>query len=312
MNLLHLKYAVEVERTQSMTRAAANLFTGQPNLSRAIKELEETLGVVIFKRTPMGIVPTPQGEEVLAYARNILAQIDEVESLYKREEQNKQVFNISIPRASYITYAFTRMVASLDLSKDIEINYKETNSMRAINNILQGNYGLGIIRYQAIFEDYFISMLKEKELKFEELWEFKNLVLMSCNHPLAEKEEINTDDMSAYIEIAHGDPYVPSLSLSEVKKSESFDTSTKRIFVYERGSQFDLLSNVHHTYMWVSPLPTEMLKKYSLIQRKCTDANRVYKDVLIFRNHYKLTALDQKFLEEVKRVQDEVSNIVYK
>ena len=43
MNLLQLKYAVEVERTGSVTRAAENLFMGQPNLSRSIKELEDSL-----------------------------------------------------------------------------------------------------------------------------------------------------------------------------------------------------------------------------------------------------------------------------
>ena len=42
---------------------------GQPNLSRGIKDLEETLGVKIFKRTSKGIVPTPQGEEFLVYAK---------------------------------------------------------------------------------------------------------------------------------------------------------------------------------------------------------------------------------------------------
>ena len=51
MNLQHLKYAVEVEKTGSITQAAENLYMGQPNLSKAIKELEGTLGVAIFKRT---------------------------------------------------------------------------------------------------------------------------------------------------------------------------------------------------------------------------------------------------------------------
>mgnify|MGYP002574082408 CR=1 FL=1 len=55
MNIAHLKYAVEVEKTASITKAAENLFMGQPNLSRGIKELEETLGVKIFKRTSKGI-----------------------------------------------------------------------------------------------------------------------------------------------------------------------------------------------------------------------------------------------------------------
>lgn len=40
MNIAHLKYAVEVEKTASITKAAENLFMGQPNLSRGIKELE--------------------------------------------------------------------------------------------------------------------------------------------------------------------------------------------------------------------------------------------------------------------------------
>ena len=52
MNLLHLKYAVEVAKTSSITKAAENLYMGQPNLSRGIKELEESLGVVLCKRTP--------------------------------------------------------------------------------------------------------------------------------------------------------------------------------------------------------------------------------------------------------------------
>ena len=38
MNIQHLKYIVEVEKVGSITKAASNLFMGQPNLSKAIKE----------------------------------------------------------------------------------------------------------------------------------------------------------------------------------------------------------------------------------------------------------------------------------
>ena len=74
MNLLHLKYAVEVAKTSSITKAADNLYMGQPNLSRAIRELEDSLGIQIFKRTPKGIYPTPKGEEFLGYARQVIEQ----------------------------------------------------------------------------------------------------------------------------------------------------------------------------------------------------------------------------------------------
>ena len=50
MNLSHLKYVLEVGKTNSITRAAHNLYMGQPNLSKAIKELENEIGITIFKR----------------------------------------------------------------------------------------------------------------------------------------------------------------------------------------------------------------------------------------------------------------------
>ena len=96
MNLLHLKYAVEIAETSSMTKAAENLYTSQPNLSRAIRELESTLGITIFNRTPKGIYPTPEGDEFLGYARKILSQVDAVEEMYRGEKKKVQSFSISV------------------------------------------------------------------------------------------------------------------------------------------------------------------------------------------------------------------------
>ena len=56
--------------------------------------------------------------------------------------------------------------------------------------------------------------------------------------------------------------------------------------------------------MWVSPTSPEILERYDLVQRKCVDNKRVYKDVLIYKKGYKLTTLDKKFiraLEDTKR-----------
>ena len=57
MNTLSLRYALEVNRTRSITKAAQNLYMGQPNLSRAIRDLEKDLGIVIFERTTKGVTP---------------------------------------------------------------------------------------------------------------------------------------------------------------------------------------------------------------------------------------------------------------
>ena len=75
MNILHMKYAVEVARLGSLNKAAETLLIAQPNISRSIKELEADLGISIFSRSAKGMVLTPDGEEFIGYAKSILKQI---------------------------------------------------------------------------------------------------------------------------------------------------------------------------------------------------------------------------------------------
>ena len=59
-----------------MNEAAKALFISQPSLSGAVKELEKELGFELFLRTSRGIVVTPDGEEFLGYARQIIHDMD--------------------------------------------------------------------------------------------------------------------------------------------------------------------------------------------------------------------------------------------
>jgi len=304
MNIQYLKYAIEVEKNKSISKAAKNLYMGQPNLSRAIKELEDSLGIVIFERTSKGISVTPNGEEFLQYAKRILSQIDELDEMYKAGKTDKQQFSACVPRAGYIAYAFSELAKSIKTDTPAEIFYKETNSMRAINNVLRGEYNLAIIRYQEPFEKYFESMFKEKNLVSRTITEFSYVLAMSVNNPLAKKDEITPEDLSEYIEIAHADPYVPSLPVIDVKKAEMSEYVDKRIYVFERASQYMLLEQVPNTFMWVSPMPDEMLENNNLVERKCDSMKKIYKDVLIYRENYKLTDIDKKFISLVLKAKE--------
>ena len=295
MNILHMKYAVEVAKAGSLNKASESLFVALPNISRSIRELEADLGITIFDRTAKGMTLTPDGEVFVEYAKGILRQIDEVERFYKEGTAKKQTFSVSVPRASYISDAFAQFTKTL--GKDAaEVFYKETNSQRTINNILEHDYKLGIIRYAENYDWYFKTMLEEKGLCYEMVTEFSYVLLMSEESPLAQLEEITFDDLADHIEIAHADPYVPSLPLAKVVKEELPDNIDRRIFIFERASQFDLLSQNPDTFMWVSPVPQSTLKRYGLVQKKCADNKKVYKDVLIYRDGYKLTDLDKKFI----------------
>lgn len=299
MNLMHIKYAVEVANEGSINKAAEKLYVGQPNLSRAIKELEASLGVKIFERSAKGMGLTSDGETFIRYAKTILRQVDEVESIFNGSGSVKKRFSISVPRASYISDAFARFSHSLTNEAEAEIIYKETNSLRAIKNILHEDYKLGIIRYAENYDKYFKAMLDEKDMQYEMITEFSYVLAMSRENPLASAEKITFDALKDYIEIAHADPYVPSLPLSQVRKEELPDNIGRRIFVFERASQFELLSENPETFMWVSPIPQKLLDRYGLVQIPCDENRKIYKDILIYKRDYKLTALDKAFIDEL-------------
>ena len=293
-----MKHAIEVAKAGSLSKASEVLLIAAPNISRSIKELEADLGITIFDRTQNGMKLTPEGEEFINFAKDILNQIDEVERFYKIGSPQKQRFSISVPRACYISEAFAKF--STSLSKEAaEVFYKETNSQRTINNMQNNDYKLGIIRYAENYDVYFKAMLEEKGFYYELVTEFTYSLIMSADSPLAAKEEITFEDLAEYIEIAHADPYVPSMPLSKVVKEELPDNIDRRIFIFERASQFDLLSMNPETYMWVSPAPQSMLERYNLVQRKCADNKKVYKDILIYKKGYKLSKLDRQFITEL-------------
>ena len=298
MNLLHMKHALEVAKAGSLSKASEVLLIAAPNISRSIKELEADLGITIFDRTQSGMKLTPEGEEFLEFAKSILGQIDQVENYYKKGHPKKQTFSISVPRASYICEAFVEF--SKSLSKDAaEIFYKETNSQRTINNMLNHDYKLGIVRYAENYDMYFKTMLEEKGFTYELITEFTYKIIVSKASPLAKLHTISSDDLVDYIEIAHADPYVPSMPAAKVVKEELSDDINRRIFVFERTSQFELLSRNLETFMWVSPIPKYLLERYDLVQKECSENRKIYKDLLIYKNGYKLSKLDRQFITEL-------------
>lgn len=302
MNTVLLQYAVEVEKTGSITKAAANLYMDQPNLSKAIKTLEESLGAPIFRRTSKGVVPTARGRIFLEHARNVLDQIEKMEHLYKPDQVGGVEFSLSMPRASYLSLAFSKFIRSLDKEEGMNVWLRETNSADTLKDVETGEYNLGIIRYQSSSEGYYAQTAAAKGLLLELVSEYSLRLLMSKDHPLAGKKEIMAEDLLPYIEIAHGDG--PSDRRENYEKKGRAPESPKCVYVFERGSQFDLLEEDPHTYMWVSPMPKELLTRYDLVERQCKKKAGTYRDALIYRKGYSFTTWDKEFLNQLEAVKN--------
>lgn len=297
MNLLHLKYAVEIAKSGSLGKAAEVLTVAQPNLSRAVKDLEADLGTILFRRTPKGMILTAEGERFIGYAKSILSQIEDLESLYRTWASEKKHFSLSAPRAGYISDAFSHFADKLD-TKHADISYVEVSALQGIQNVVHGGYQLGIIRYTADHEDHFRKVLEEKGLQIRFIGEFFYRPIFRKDSPLAEKNPLRLHHLLDFIRIAPTDPAMPTASLATIDDA-IHEKNQRRIFVEDRAGMFDLLAKSSRFFLWGAPVPQPVLKHLGLVQRDCIDHRRIYRDVLIYRKGRSLTATEEAFVREL-------------
>ncbi|MBP2231265.1 LysR family hydrogen peroxide-inducible transcriptional activator [Azospirillum agricola] len=81
-----LRYLVAVADTLSFSRAAEACHVTQPTLSMQLKELEERLGSRLVERTRARVILTPVGAEIARRARNILAEVEDIREIARRDD----------------------------------------------------------------------------------------------------------------------------------------------------------------------------------------------------------------------------------
>lgn len=86
MELRVLKYFLAVAREENITKAAALLHVTQPTLSRQLIQLEEELGVKLFRRGKYHIILTDDGVLLRRRAQEIVDLADKTEREFQRQE----------------------------------------------------------------------------------------------------------------------------------------------------------------------------------------------------------------------------------
>ena len=308
MNTLFFKYALEVARTSSITHAAENLFIAQPNLSKAIKEAERTLGYKIFTRTSRGVVPTQKGLLFLELAEKIITKLNEIEDIAQANTESTQRMHISIPNSNFITDELTIFMNSLDASKPIDLRIKETDSMQAIIDVADGKSDMAIVRHKVMYEKYFDDYISEKKLTSDVLCTYSYCVLVSLGNQIATKKSLKPSDLEYLIQILHSETFIPYLG--ESKEEAELDTD-QYIRIYERATRFEMLSSIPNTFMISTPMPPKILKRYNLAQIQYDSPTNIYRKLLVYQTEHNFTQLEQRFTNHVRQYIDkpDIQNI---
>jgi DNA-binding transcriptional LysR family regulator len=197
MTLQQLRYAIAIADCNSMNKAAQSLFISQPSLSASIRDLENEIGITIYKRTNRGITITPEGDEFLGYARQVAEQYELINQRYVDKKSVKKKFSVSTQHYSFAVKAFVEMVKQFGMD-EYEFAVHETKTYEVIENVKNFKSELGILYLNDFNRKVITKILKENNLVFKELFQCKTYVYLWKGNPLAEKDLITMEDLEEY------------------------------------------------------------------------------------------------------------------
>jgi DNA-binding transcriptional LysR family regulator len=197
MTLQQLRYAEMVSETGSMNEAAKRLFISQPSLSESIRSLESAAGITIFNRSVRGVSLTPEGEEFMGYARQVLNQVELLEDRFSESANIRKRFGVSAQHYSFAVKAFTQLVKSEDMRK-YEFAIRETRTSDVINDVFTGKSEVGILYLSDFNRKVLMKLFRDRKLEFIHLVNCTGYVYLWNRHPLAGKPSLSLEDLEAY------------------------------------------------------------------------------------------------------------------
>ena len=197
MTIQQLRYVTMICKEGSINKASELLYVSQPSLTSAVQELEKELGITIFNRSGRGVTPTNDGLEFIRYAREIIAQYDDLLERYGKGGTLKKKFGISTQHYSFAVKAFVEMVKQFG-TDEYEFAIRETRTRDVIDDVFSGKSEIGILYLNDFNRGPLEKLLKSNGLTFTPLTECSAFVYLWKGHPLADKSIIRFEDLKDY------------------------------------------------------------------------------------------------------------------
>lgn len=238
MTLKQLQYAVTVADTGNITEAAKKLFIAQPSLTSAIHELEKEYGITLFSRSNKGIELTPDGDEFIGYARQVLEQTALIDERYTGKSAAKQRFCVSSQHYSFVVEAFVNLLKTYGKER-YEFHMRETQTYEIIDDVAHMRSEIGVLYLNRFNESIIRKTLRDNGLVFEPLFTAKPHVFIGKNNPLSSKKLITPNDLKPYPRLSYEQGSHNSFYFSEEILS-TLD-SDKELVVCDRATLFNML-----------------------------------------------------------------------
>lgn len=295
MTLQQLHQVITIAESKSMNEAARKLFVSQPNLSSVVRELEEEAGITIFIRSNRGIVMTPEGEEFIGYAKQVVEQYHLLEKRYMNSETKKK-FSVSMQHYSFAVKAFVEMVKSVGM-EEYEFAIHETQTNQVIENVRSMKSELGVLFLSEFNEAVLLKLFREYDLEFEKLFACDTYVYLWKGHPLAAQSQICMAELEEYPCLVFEQGKNNSFYFAEEMKSTY---EYKRIIkADDRGTMLNLMVGLNG-YTLCSGIISEEINGDDYVAIPLKESERI-RIGYIRHKGVKLSMLGEIYLNELRK-----------
>ncbi|SEA17277.1 DNA-binding transcriptional regulator, LysR family [Lachnospiraceae bacterium NK3A20] len=300
MTLQQLQQVIMIADCGSMNEAAKRLYVSQPNLSAVVKELEKEIGLTIFLRSNRGIRITPEGEQFIGYARQVVEQYSLLENKYIGRE-SKKIFSVSAQHYSFAVKAFVETVKRVGMDQ-YEFAMHETKTHTVIDNVRNMISELGVLYLSDFNEKVLHKIFRENNLIFTELFACDTYVYLWKNHPLAGRRSVSMDDLKDYPCLAFEQGSANSFYYAEEMKS-TYEYG-RIIKADDRATMLNLMVGLNG-YTLCSGIISEELngEDYIAVPLKKSENEKMHIGFLKHKD-VKLSDLGNIYIEELVRLPD--------
>jgi len=204
VELRHVQYFVAVAEERHFGRAAQRVGIEQSPLSRAIKTLEQDLGIRLLDRSSRGTSITPGGEEFLIHARRILAATDQARSAVRRSARvGARSLRIGLTPCSGQLRVAELISRSRTEGVDQPITFTNAALADIHDQVSSGLLDCGI----STQEGHADGVVAHK------LWSESPALALPVDHALAALPAITADDLNDSLPIYVTAPHAPMAAL---------------------------------------------------------------------------------------------------
>lgn len=265
MTIDQLKGVIAIDEEGSVSRAAKKLFISQSTLSNAVASLEREIGFLIFERNNHGMVVTPQGCELISYARSIVNFSEDILSI--SDNGNKKCrFRLVSNREEHLNKVFAAFCFSHKDDVSIDISFASASVEHTIEMIYRDLADYGIICIDKPNLKQIEDRCKSRGVVLSPLTEMTLELICAEDHPLMQETDL-LRALPAYPCIAPPD-YANHLFIEEVDRRTGYRLreEQRRIIVADRETRLNLLSQGVGYMLGI--LDSNAAEKWKLVSRK--------------------------------------------